>query len=237
MTAVRGLERPLTALESESNVTYHYSKELKSRLPVDADHPVIKAAIRVLKTRGGGPLTSKQIFDEAVCRDLLGDGQYNTLRGRLSQHCDLTDARVLRVTGTKIGVRGSRGRGWVLRETGKGIQQVETPRATKTGDPLLVRRRVSDTKRRVRARQRARQARNLLLTDDVLQGAPESVWGVAGRTVREALLRPELDEEAVRWILTHLPLERRFRDRLLEVVGSFEERVIVIHAEETRKRA
>lgn len=60
--------------------------ERKKRRPVDHKHPVIAAAIHVLKAAGGGPLSAKLIFDRAFDRGLLAATAYNTLRGRLSQH-------------------------------------------------------------------------------------------------------------------------------------------------------
>lgn len=88
-------------------------KESRSRKPVTADHPVVAAAIRVLEDRGGGPLTSREIFELAVAEGLLDDGQYNTLRARLSQHCGIRGAEVVRARGSSK-VRGSRRSAWVL---------------------------------------------------------------------------------------------------------------------------
>lgn len=99
-------------------------KETDSRQPVGADHPVVAAAIVVLEEHGGGPLTSREIFELARDAGLLGAGQYNTLRARLSQHCGLRGATVRQAHGTKH-VRGSRTAAWVL----SGVQRRVGPAA------------------------------------------------------------------------------------------------------------
>jgi ribosomal protein S9 len=99
----------------------YWTKEAKSRRPVTAEHRIVAAAIVVLEAGGGGPMTSADILRAAVKRRLLKRAEYNTLRARLSQHCDLVDARIIRATGSKVGVRGARTTAWVLREHG-GVQ-------------------------------------------------------------------------------------------------------------------
>lgn len=211
----------------------HREKESKPRKPVDANHPIVAAAIRVLREQGGGPLASIAIFRRGFELGLFGESQYNTVRARLSQHCDLTGARVVRAKGSKIGVLGSRTTSWVLAETGLGLGVTRT-----ISDGLLVtmRTEISPAKRRQRARARANaahRARNLILTDEVLRGAPREVKRIAGRTAREALTS-SLSVSAVAWLLSHLPLEATFRARLQAVADDAELREVVIDAEERR---
>ena len=99
-------------------------KEARSRKPVTADHPVVAAAIRILERHDGGPLTSREIFELAERAGLLDEGQYNSLRARLSQHCGLAEAVVVRAPGSKK-IRGSRTSAWVLR----GVRRVVGPAA------------------------------------------------------------------------------------------------------------
>jgi hypothetical protein len=92
-----------------------YIKENRPRKKVTADHPVVAAAIEVLTEEGGGPLTSREIFELALEAGLLGDSQYNTLRARLSQHSGLPrrERQVVRAPGSKK-IRGSRTTAWKL---------------------------------------------------------------------------------------------------------------------------
>ena len=93
-------------------------KESRSRRPVTADHPVVAAAIEVLEEADGGPLTSREIFELALDAGLLDEGQYNTLRARLSQHSGLPNGekRVVRAPGSKK-IKGSRSTAWCLAGT------------------------------------------------------------------------------------------------------------------------
>ncbi len=203
------------------------TKEAKSRRPVTADHEVIAGTIAVLEEAQGGPMTSVAIFRRGVERGLFEPHQYNTVRARLSQHCDLTDARVIRAHGTKIGVRGSRTTAWVLREHG-GIQ-VRTGRY----GPEAV---MLDMRARVRPReQHVIPGLCQVLTDDVLgPRVPAAVRGVAGRTMREALTS-DIDADAVRWLLAKLPLEPRLRGRLEALARDAEGRTAIIEGAERRK--
>jgi hypothetical protein len=211
---------------------YHRHKETKSRTPINARHPMIEGAARVLEEQGGGPLTSCAVFRRGVEMGVFRAHQYNSLRARLSQHCDLDGAQVVRARGSKIGVRGARTTAWVLADTGLGIQQVPA------GDHVA-RVNINEARRRKLQRTHAARAaehvhaRNLILDDHALEGAPESARLVAGRTAREALLS-DLDPAAVNWLLEHLPIEPELRARLMEAAHSLEERSVVIEAEERR---
>jgi len=213
---------------------FHRHKESKPRLPIDSDHPMVRGAITVLEEQGGGPLPSVAIFRRGVELGVFAPYQYNSLRARLSQHCDLDDATVVRALGSKVGVRGSRTTAWVLADTGLGVQQVPA-----NGGLIVGRARISAARRRALTRERAvreaGKARNLILDDDTLTGAPESARLVAGRTVREALLSA-LPLDAVQWILETLPLEAEFKSRLEAVADSLTARTVLI-ANEERKTA
>lgn len=189
------------------------AKEAKTRSAVDKHHPMVRAAIAVLREYGGGPLASRAIFRRAVELRLVDPHQYNSLRSRLSQHCDLPDATVVRMQGSKIGVHGSRTTGWVLRETGAGVQVMRGPNGSlHAGTP---------------------HARNLILDDTFLKRtkAPDSLRVVAGRTARQALLTP-LPKRAVQALLRRLPLTDTLRARLLVHADDHEQRAIVIEAAE-----
>jgi len=209
-------------------------KETKSRQPVTCDHPMVAAAILVLEEQTGEgthvAIPSVAIFRRAVELGLVQAHQYNSMRARLSQHCDLANARVLRAKGSKVGVRGSRTTSWVLRESNLGIQPVPM------NGGLVIRRELSPAKRRHLARRRRarRFGRDVILSDDTLTGAPESVRLVAGRTAREALTSA-LTEEALTWLLGRLPLEPEFRARL-EATQSRLGRLRVIVEEERGRR-
>lgn len=217
----------------QSSDEFHRHKETKSRNPVGSWHNMVRGAFRVLAEQGGGPLPSVAIFRRGVELRLFEPHQYNSLRARLSQHCDLDDAVVVRAFGSKVGVRGSRTTAWVLADSGLGVQKVEMNGGLNVG-----RVRISDAKRRILQRERAARAaghaRNVVVDDAVLTGAPESTKLIAGRTAREALTTP-LDGEAVNWLLTHLPLEESFRARLVAASGA-EERSVIIEAEERTGR-
>ena len=208
---------------------YTYTKEAKPRRPVTENHPMVRGAVRVLESLGGGPLPSVAIFRRGVELGVFHEGQYNSLRARLSQHCDIDGARVVRSRGSKIGMQGSRTSWWTLSETGLGVQAIRDHAGL-----LVHRRELSVSKRRQIQRARRERARNLLLTDDLLDSmsAPPEIRFIAGRTVREALLSP-IDPDAIAWLLTKLPLEPSFRDRLLEA-GCSERRSEIINSEERR---
>lgn len=207
----------------------HYAKEAKPRRPVTAGHPAVRAAIKVLTNAGGGPLTSRTIYERA--RRMNGvDVNYNSLRSRLAQHCDLPDAVVVRSAGSKLGVRGARGPGWVLRSTGNGIQADEQ-------DGLVICRAVrpqsqaSRCAAKVRLKKRAQaRARDLVLSDEFLADAPTRLRKVAGLTVRDALIS-DLDRVSVRCLLRRLPIAEDLRERLL-AAESAEERTWIIQNEE-----
>jgi hypothetical protein len=199
----------------------HYEKESKSRRPVTEDHEIIRGVIRVLEEQGG-PMTSVAVFRRGFELGLFGESQYNTVRARLSQHCDLAGATVVRAPGSKVGVRGSRTTAWALSDQG-GVC------VKRLFDGTLV---ASPVNKRRRADERA-VVRNVVLSDSVLAGAPASVRLVAGRTARQALLSA-IDKPAVRWLLDHLPLEGRFRARLQSAFGAAA-RGAVIAAEEQRR--
>jgi len=212
-----------------ADTEYIYTKEAKPRRPVTANHPMVRGAIRVLEGLGGGPLPSVAIFRRGVELGVFADHQYNSLRARLSQHCDLDGARVVRARGSKIGMQGSRTSWWTLSETGLGVQ------AVRESNGLLVHRtELSASKRRKIRRARRERARNLVLTDDLLASGPEELRIVAGRTVREALLTP-LDSEAITWLINRLPLVPEFSARLLEAADSLERRSEIINSEERRR--
>ena len=234
MRRCRGLgrrePRPLpTPSKARTTLTeYTYTKEAKSRRPVTESHPMVRGAIRVLESLSGGPLPSVAIFRRGVELGVFREGQYNSLRARLSQHCDLDDARVVRSRGSKIGFQGSRTSWWTLAETGLGVQAIRD-----NASLLVHRRELSESKRRQIRRARRQRARNLILTDDLLATAPVELRLVAGRTVREALLS-SLAADAVEWLLNSLPLTPAFRARLL-AAGSAERRSEIINSEERRR--
>jgi len=205
--------------------TLHREKESKSRAPVGTCHPMVLGAIEVLEEQGGGPLPSVAIFRRGVEMNVFFANQYNSLRARLSQHCDLEQARVVRSKGSKVGVRGSRTTGWTLAETGLGVQKIPA-----NAGLLVVRRELSPAKLRHLERARADRtvrARNILIDDKLLTGAPEELKMVAGRTVREALLSRAVDEDAINWLLGRLPLAPRFRTLLRAAMGVNGRRAVI----------
>jgi len=92
--------------------TLHRIKETKSRSPIYHDHPMVRAARAVLATHGGR-MSSRDIFLAARRLGLVGANQYNSLRARLSQHCDLPGAVVVRSFGSSR-QHGSPKTWWVL---------------------------------------------------------------------------------------------------------------------------
>jgi len=199
-------------------VSLIYTKESKPRRPVEAEHAVIAVAMSVLTDDGGGPLTSRAIYERACALGHVVN--YHSVRARLAQHCDLDDAVVVRAAGSKLGVRGARGPGWVLRSTGRGVQC----EATETG--MLVRKLATPqspadrarAKARLRARKCARaahRARDLIVTDELIVGGPTALRAVAGYTVRNVILS-NLDLGAARWLIERLPLKAALKARLLE---------------------
>lgn len=190
---------------------------------------MVRGALRVLNSMGGGPVPSVALFRRGVELGVFAPHQYNSMRARLSQHCDLDDAVVVRARGSKVGVRGSRTTAWVLADTGLGIQQVPA-----NGGLNVVRRELSAARRRQLQRDRAARARNLILDDAMLQDAPESAKLVAGRTAREALLSA-IDRDAVVWLLNKLPLDPSFRSRLVAVADDIDARTEIIEGEERRQ--
>jgi len=209
-----------------------YTKEAKPRRPVNAEHPVVQAALSVLIIDGGGPMTSRKLYERAL--ELGHTVNYNSLRSRLAQHCDTDDAVVVRSAGSKLGVRGARGPGWVLRSTGRGIQQSET----ETG--LIVRKLATPQSQadRVRAKARLRKrklasaprARDLIVSDELIANGPEALRYVAGYTVRNVLIS-NLDIEAARWLIERLPLQPSLKASLLAANNSSERATIITEAE------
>jgi hypothetical protein len=201
--------------------TKAFTKEAKPRRPVTDEHYVIQGAVAVLEEQQA-PMTSVAIFRRGVERGLFKEHEYNTVRARLSQHCDLPDARIVRAAGTKVGVRGSRTTAWVLAEQG-GIQVLSTREG-----PVVVPVRIA------RPARRAIPALRILLTDKVLVGAPASVRAVRGRTAREALLS-NINPAAVRWLVKRLRLERRLGERLVALARDVDGRSALIEVAERRR--
>jgi hypothetical protein len=212
--------------------------EQKKRRPVDHKHPVIAAAIHVLKTAGGGPLSAKLIFDRAFDRGLLAATAYNTLRGRLSQHQSVAQV-VVRKTSV----------GYML--TLEGIPEDTPERACAPSrppppeDPLAV----IPTPRPSRRRRPLTHVRDVVVDPDWLKArkAPLEVvacvrqarWQAHWRngehpTVRE-LLTGWLTPPAAAWLIEMLPLvDEELRDRLKRAVGQ-SQRTAVIAMTERKK--
>lgn len=217
--------------------------EQKKRRPVDHKHPVIAAAIHVLKAAGGGPLSAKTIFDRAFDRGLLAATAYNTLRGRLSQHQSVAQV-VVRKTSV----------GYMLAledipedtpERACAPNRPPLPEALRE-DPLAV----IPTPRPSR-RRKPTHVRDVVVTPDWLKArkAPLEVvacvrqarWQAHWRnrehpTVRE-LLTGWLTPPAAAWLIEMLPLvDGELRDRLKRAVGQSQRTAVIAIAEKKSSR-
>lgn len=94
----------------------HRVKESKSRAPINETHPMIRAAVAVLSLTGT-KMSSRDIFTIGVDLGLIKTNQYNSLRARLSQHCDQPGAVVV-LSSDSVRKHGSRTSWWVLAQAG-----------------------------------------------------------------------------------------------------------------------
>jgi hypothetical protein len=185
--------------------------EAKPRRPVAADHPVIVAAVAVLRDLPGVALGVGAIFERAVARGLLAPTAQHTIRARLAAHAATPGAVVVALPKRK---------GYVLADS------AARATASPAGPPARLRAVVLTGSALRDARSRAGKA----------PAALTRYVNAAGTVPLKAALLTATGA-ALEWLLRAFPFSSALAEGLREAGGGMRGRACVLAVEERKREA